>query len=639
MSDSKIRILLIEDDEEDYLLARDMLSDIEGQPFELDWTPSYDKGREAMELNEHSVILLDYRIGERTGLEFLHEAVAAGCRVPIILMTGQGDRELDLQAMAAGAADYLVKGAIDSALLERSIRYALEKSRAEEALAAEKEHLAATLRSIGDGVIAADTFGSVLTMNEVAEQLTGWTQAEAQSRELSEIFQIVDESTRKPGFDPLASGLSDDASGDRSEPEEQILISRNKAERVVSIVASPMRARSGKHIGTVVAFRDISKRRQLEENLFRAQKMESIGLLAGGIAHDFNNFLMAMLGNISLGRMCAAPGEPVHDRLVAAEQAVWEARQLTEKLIAFSRGGGGKRATVDTGSLIREASELALRGSMARCKFSQPDDLWPVEVDEGQMTQVINNIVINADQAMSSNGLIQIRMENVAAGSDPSIPFKSGRYVRIQIEDEGEGIAPELLDRIFDPYYTTRLGAAGLGLATSFAIVANHDGCLSASSRLYSGAVLTILLPASDKPVESQSDVQESFASGSGRILLMDEERVGDIAARILSFLGYEVETANHGAEAVEVFNRARERGAPFDAVILAQTLPGAMGGKETMQRLLQSDPRIKGIVTTADASDPILGQFQQFGFRGALNKPFRIEELSQILCETLGEI
>ena len=183
------------------------------------------------------------------------------------------------------------------------------------------------------------------------------------------------------------------------------------------------------------------------------------------------------------------------------------------------------------------------------------------------------------------------------------------------------------------------LSAEGaLGLATAFSIVANHKGSISASSKLYSGAAITLFLPASDKPVQDKTETVESFTPGAGRILLMDEKRVSDVAARILNFLGYEVAVANHGAEAIELFDRAREEGQPFAAVILALTIPGAMGGKETMHRLLQSDPNVRGVVTTADASDPILGQFQQSGFQGALNKPFKIEELSQMLYETLSE-
>lgn len=455
---------------------------------------------------------------------------------------------------------------------------------------------------------------------------------------MSEIFNTVDDVTRQPDFDPLAASLEADASGARAEPREQILISRNQEESFISLTACPLHDQAGNVVGTVVAFRDISKRRQLEDNLFRAQKMESVGLLAGGIAHDFNNFLMAMLGNISLARMCVDPGEDAHERLVSAEQAVWEARQLTEKLITFSRGGGGRRTVVNTAQLVREAVEIALRGSMARCNYSTPDDFWPVEADESQLTQAISNIVINADQAMKSNGLIQIRMDNVVAGADPDVPFKSGRYARIVIQDEGDGIAPELLGKIFDPYFTTRRGASGLGLATAFSIISNHDGSIAASSKLYSGAAITLYLPASNKPAESKAETEEPFTPGAGRILLMDEKRVSDIAARILNFLGYEVAVADHGAEAIELFNRAREEGEPFSAVILAQTIPGAMGGKETMHRLLQADPNVRGIVTTADASDPILGQFQQSGFRGALNKPFKIEELSQMLYVTLSE-
>jgi CheY-like chemotaxis protein len=376
----------------------------------------------------------------------------------------------------------------------------------------------------------------------------------------------------------------------------------------------------------------------MQEEILRAQKLESVGLLAGGIAHDFNNLLTAVLGNISLAKAQLPQQDRTQARLIEAEKATLRARDLTQQLLTFSKGGAPVRRSAAVADLIRETAGFALSGSNVRCEFTICPDLNPIEIDEGQISQVIHNLIINSEHAMPAGGTLHITCSETALAEGEVPPLGKGRYIRIEVSDQGVGIPEEHLQRIFDPFFTTKEKGRGLGLASAYSIIRNHDGQISVSSTPGSGTTFTIHLPAADLVAEVKPGGMETIRRGSGKILVMDDEgTVLEIASEMLAHLGYEAVCARDGEEAVELYRKAKEAGKPFAAVIADLTIPGGIGGKEMTERLRESEAEVKVIVSSGYSNDPIMSEYRAFGFRGVICKPYRIEELSEILAEVLG--
>jgi two-component system cell cycle sensor histidine kinase/response regulator CckA len=391
----------------------------------------------------------------------------------------------------------------------------------------------------------------------------------------------------------------------------------------------------GKTVKTYGVNQDITVRKRLEEDLLRAQKLESVGLLAGGIAHDFNNILTIIMGNISLAKTDLARGDDPSELLTEAERASKRAQTLTRQLLTFAKGGAPLKETASIKDILKESSSFVLRGSKSGCEFSLAEDLWPAEVDVGQISQVINNIVINANQAMPKGGIIQIVAENLIIDNGQGLPVKAGKYVRISIKDQGVGIAEKHLLNIFDPYFTTKQEGSGLGLATTYSIIRKHDGHITVESKLGEGTTFHIYLPASDKAVPEKEEIK--LIKGQGRILVMDDEvALKRMIGRMLRKLGYESEFAKDGAEAIEMYKGAMESRMPYDAVILDLTIPGGMGGKEAIKELLEIDPEVKAIVSSGYSDDQVLSNFREYGFKGMMPKPFESLSLGKVLHEML---
>ncbi|MBE9529602.1 MAG: response regulator [Proteobacteria bacterium] len=390
------------------------------------------------------------------------------------------------------------------------------------------------------------------------------------------------------------------------------------------------------------AIEDLSKenaeRKSLEAEVLKTQKLESLGVLAGGIAHDFNNLLTGIIGNLSLMEQAVDKDGDFHERLTATEKAAMQASELTKQLLTFSKGGEPIKETIPIGVLIQESTCFALRGSNVNPKFTIPDDLWLVDADKGQVPQVINNLAINADQAMPDGGTLMVSAENHNVTKENRLSLKNGRYVKISVKDQGVGIPRKLLNKIFDPYFTTKQKGSGLGLASAYSVVKKHGGCIDVNSELGVGTTFRIYLPASERrTVERKTAEKEVAASDGGRILVMDDEEiVRDVAGAMLSNLGYEVVTAKDGSEAINLYKESSEAGKPFKLVIMDLTIPGGMGGTEAVTGVLEFDPSAKVIVSSGYSNDPVMADFKKYGFCGVILKPYNANALGVTVHKVL---
>lgn len=518
-------------------------------------------------------------------------------------------------------------------------REVLDRRQAQRELNEERELLMVTMASIGDGVISTDTKGRVVLMNKVAEELTGWSMKAAGSRPLTEIFRIINEHSRKPCENPVDKvmkfgetvGLDNDT----------VLLARDGREILIGDSGAAIRDVSGRIIGVVLVFRDITESRRLEAEIFKARKLESVGVLAGGIAHDFNNLLAGIMGNISLAMLRSKKDDSTHSLLAEAEKASHRARDLTQQLLTFARGGEPVKKLSAIADIIRDSSAFVLRGSKVGIEYAIAPDLLPLEIDPGQISQVIRNLIINAVHAMPAGGLIKIKAENhyIAFTSSKNLP--PGAYVSLMVADNGIGIKPELLEKIFDPYFSTKHVGSGLGLAITHSIIRKHHGEIRVESRQGKGTEFIILLPALER-VKLQEPEKTALApdlhGGRGRILIMDdEEMLRTMLLMMLSRCGYEVIQAVDGEEVVRIYRAAVAEGKPIDLVIMDLTIPGGMGGKEAVSELRLFDPEVKALVASGYSNDPVMADYAAYGFSGAIAKPFKYQELCEQVQKILG--
>jgi PAS domain S-box-containing protein len=560
-----------------------------------------------------------------------------------------------------------------------------------------------------DGMCVISKELEILRVNETFCTLFGLGRDEVTGKNCSEVFPQDLCRTISCPVDVVLKG--------EERFESDVEIDHKDGHKVSCILSAiPFRSPNGELIGIVENFKDITERKRMEDELQRAQRLESLGVLAGGIAHDFNNILGSIIGSFSLLKLHARAGDRFFDWLTKAEKAAFRARDLTQQLLTFSKGGRAPaKKTISISELLEETVSFSSRGSKVKCEFAMPDNLWPVEADVGQISQVINNLTINAIEAMPRGGTISIHAENVVidggggrgrvsegsgvraievrdegigtsrasgegsgagcgAGSASGegsgvgcgtsrtsgegsgaaderggashlvsraragLPMEEGRYVKVSIQDQGIGIPRENLQRVFDPYFTTKQTGTGLGLANSYSIIKKHGGYITAESEVGVGTTFHIYLPASEQELFAVKEiVEEGFLPGQGKILFMDDQQtIRDMVGEMLMDLGYEVEFAREGSEAIEFYEQAQKSGQAFDAVILDLTVPGGMGGQEAIQRLREIDPAIKAIVSSGYSNDQIMTEYQEHGFCGAIAKPYEIKELARVLSKTL---
>ncbi len=491
------------------------------------------------------------------------------------------------------------------------------------------------LRSSMDvGIVATDINFHIAYINPVAEEIFGCKAKEVIGRDVREMHA-------QKNIELLRFDRVDETIRNKKSHIFTFEINEKGGRQFIQARVSGIWDKENNLIGFVLMLRDVTERKRMEEELLKAQKLESTGILAGGIAHDFNNLLTAILGNISLAQTHLKPGDKIFKMLSKAEISCMKAKNLTQQLITFAKREAPVKKTESLQGVVKDAVNYALSGSNVKCQFDVSEDLWQINCDQGQIIQMLTNMVINAAEAMPEGGIMKVKVKNEPLADDIP-PLAKGSYIRLSIKDHGTGIPQEHLSRIFDPYFSTKqrgaLKGMGLGLSIAYSIVKNHDGHIWAESKPGGGSTFHVLLPAFGEKTSEVSKHEEKPIPGTGKILVMDDDDlVRNIAGKVLKYLGYEVNFSKDGEDAIEQFKKARKSGKSFDAVILDLTIPGGMGGKDTIEKLREIDKGIKAIISSGYSEDPIISNYRDYGFSGVVSKPYTAEQLSKVLHDVLS--
>ncbi|MCK9420419.1 MAG: response regulator [Nitrospirae bacterium] len=623
------RILYMEDDPG---LARLLQKILQRRGFVIDIATNGEEGLSMLDANHYELLLIDYNMPFLGGIDVIRALSAKNALPPTIMVTGEGNEMVAVEALKLGAADYIVKDTdmkyldllptvIDQVLYRQQMLRDRQKMLGVLRESEERYRLLFDSNPIPSMAYDLQTLKFV-AVNEAALAHYGYTYEEFLSLNVSDVYTPEE----MPALLSILSKI------DQGEKQRGVWKHRLKNGSLIDVEITSHNLMLGDVRAHLILANDITEQKLMKENMLRSQKLESLGVLAGGLAHDFNNLLTAIIGNISLAKLNTLPGESVSSFLDIAEQATSRAQSLTQQLLTFARGGSPVKKPLAVKTLIVDSAGFAIRGSKSRCEFKIAPDLRVIEADEGQLGQVINNLVMNADQSMPEGGTITVSGENVTLKTDNSLLLKPGDYIRISVADQGIGIPNDNLKKIFDPYFTTKDKGIGLGLATCYSIMKHHDGHVTVTSTPGAGSTFSLYLPASSvQTVPAAPDTGRAPLHGTGRILVMDDEDiVRDVLQRSLTHLGYEVVSALDGNEAVTLYEQALKNGKPFDAVIMDLTIPGGMGGKEAVIKLRRIDPGVKAIVSSGYSDDPIMSRFKDYGFSGVVSKPYTLKALSE---------
>jgi PAS domain S-box-containing protein len=559
----------------------------------------------------------------------------------------------------AGAAALLLGAALSGVMLvvqrraasrlEQEVRRRtreLELSRLE--LQSEKETLAATLESAAEGILALDPLGQIVLVNSAAQRILEREPDRLQGAFLSDVFPALVPDPRHREFgEAVMRGRAEAAVSGAFE-------ARLGGElRAIEGSLAPIPGPSGHPHGAVFAFRDVTARRKLEQELTRAHKLESLGLLAGGIAHDFNNLLTVLIGNLSLVQNSVGEDPRVTPLLGDMLRAGAQAKGLARQLLTFAQGGDPMLRPTDIGAVVDQARAVALSGTGVRVRADLPEDLPLAHADPGQVSQVINNLLLNAAQAMGNRGEVRVRAWEVEAGAPDGLSEQAA--VVLEVEDAGPGIPADQLSKIFDPYYSTKADGSGLGLAIAHSVMRRHGGRIAADSEVGRGARFRLVLPAEIPPASVTGGTEEasdsarekrdaeaegemkSAEAGQGsqppRVLVMDDEpAIRRLIERLLERMGCEVTTCEEGAATVEIYRRAMREGRPYVLVITDLTVSTGLGGEETALELLGLDPTARVVVASGYSRNPVMADPAKYGFIDAIEKPFKPQELQELL-------
>ena len=640
MAEKPIHILLVDDDEDDYIIVRDLLREAGGTRFNLEWVDTYERAVEVIEQKKYDLFLFDYRLGERNGLELLRFVLSREIRTPRILLTAQGDHEVDMAALDLGASDYLDKQTLSPDSLERSIRYALERKRAEEALR-ESE---AKYRRVSDNspavlyqfMMTPDGAFSFPYVSDVLMAIMGIPPEEIM-KDPSKLLDMVHPEDQEM----FQEGIMKSA-----ESFESFLLTFRclKDDEVIWIEArgTPTSLKDGGMLwdGFLI---DITERKQMEKELLKVKKFESISVLAAGIAHNFNNALSAITGHSELLEMEYPEDEKIMDYAKAMKQSAHRMAHLTSQLLAYAGGGKYNAQPMSLSELVEGALPLIQHtlDPDIRLKTDLPPDVLNMKMDRTQMQMVLSAIIANSNEAIEPPGRIRISTKNievdqVSIKDHPGL--KPGPHVCLSIEDNGKGMDKETKERIFEPFFTTHFIGRGLGMASVYGIITNHDGMVSVDSEPGKGTAVTIYLPAisaesKEQGAKAVKQPEVELAIGEGTVLIIeDEEVLVKLFKQILEMLGYRVLEAKTGKEAVEL---AKTFDGQIDLALLDIKLPDMDGGR-VYPLIMEARPDLKVIVCSGYSIDGPAQEILDAGAEGFIQKPFLIAPFAKKIKEVL---
>jgi two-component system cell cycle sensor histidine kinase/response regulator CckA len=499
------------------------------------------------------------------------------------------------------------------------------RRQAEQALASEKENLVVTLRSIRDAVITIDIDGTITLVNKVAEDLLGVDIKGLIGKPLRQVLRLVNANT-KERLNVCPDHTLQEGKIIESDDDKNILITRDQKEVLISLNCSQIIDKNNKISGIVVVIRDVSEKQKFEEELLKAKKLDSVSTFAGGIAHDFNNILTGIIGNITMARLEINETEKVLKCLDSAEQASLRASKLAQQLLSFSIGGPPVKELVYLQEIIADLVYFVSVGSDINYKIDVKNDLIPVSIDREQISQVFNNLILNAINSTDGSGTISISAENARITANSHIPLKEGTYLKISISDEGCGIPKEYIENVFDPYFTTKEEGNGLGLATVYSIIKKHDGYITVDSEVDKGCTFTFYLPGSYKAAVREKQI----------LVVDEEEMIRNVLNKILEELGYKVVLAENAAKAIKIYKKAAREENSFSAVIMDFKAINPLDYHETLDKLREIDPDLKAIISSSYTSDPVIARYKDYGFKGVITKPFRVNELRDLLDQII---
>jgi two-component system, cell cycle sensor histidine kinase and response regulator CckA len=608
MNNAFVRVLLVDDDEDDFIITRDLISQIRGHRYQLDWINNYHDAFAAVQRREHDICLLDFRLGERTGLELLRESQSITSRPPIILLTGQGDHEIDLEAMKAGAADYLIKGQLASDQLDRAIRYAIEGKRAEEIMRRERDLISRVMETSPVGIVVADQAGIVTFANHSAEEALDLTKAGIEQKQFSVLqWREADAEGTPIEGRPLPLKLLLETGRPVTDAHHVVELPGPR-HVVLSTNATPLFNAAGKGDGMVVTVEDITERLALEAQLRQSQKMELVGRLAAGVAHDINNVLTVIQGHAGILINTAPPNSPALKSLKQIAAASDRAASFVRHLLTFSRKQIVRTKVLDLNIVLQnlKAMLVPMLGEQIVLNLRCEPDLPPVAADAGMTEQIVMNLAVNARDAMPRGGTLTIEtsfVEIPVALVRDHPEAHAGEFVCLIVRDTGCGMERRVMQRIFEPFFTTKeVGkGTGLGLATVYGIVKQHQGWIEVESELDVGSAFRVFLPAVERNEESAGSVETSkieIVRGGKETILMAEDEVNllGLVSSVLETFEYRVFTAASGAEALAIWEQQRGQ---IDVLFTDMVMPGGMTGGELAGELKRRKPALKIILTS----------------------------------------
>ncbi|MEZ7893396.1 MAG: response regulator [Candidatus Wallbacteria bacterium] len=640
---NKIKILLVEDNPADAYLLKEILNDAESEnTFHITHVEKLKDACESLKNTNYEIILLDLSLPDCNGIDTLLKLRASTHDIPIIVLTGMNDERLGILSIKSGAQDYFVKGFLDVKFLARSIRYAterhhllmeLEKAKKKELQISQQRYrtLAENTYDIISEIRASD--GLFLYLSPNVKESTGYDAEELLGKTYREFINPEDNDVLNEIIKPDSNEIKFNGSVYRL---------KHKTEKYIWVESTGKSyMNSSGELSVVIISRDITIRRKMEEEMQKSSKLESLGILAGGFAHDFNNILMAIVGNVAVAKKRINDKDKVFELLQRIEKVSFKAKTLTEQLITFSKGGLPIKTPAVLNEIITNSTKFALTGSNILCNISIAENLWMAEVDANQISQVITNLIINSKQSVpAQNGIVEVKAENAKIENNERIGITEGMYVKISIIDNGSGISKDNINKIFDPYFTTKPESSGLGLTTAYSIIKNHGGAILVESEIDHGTTFEIYLPAYFKAAEPEKEhytAAQAFDTKRKTIAIMDDdEMVLTPVSSMLNDMGYNVISAHDGNELIDIYNKKKADNKKIDIFIMDLIVCGGPGGKETIGKLLTLEPEAKAIVSSGYSNDPVMSDYEKFGFKGILAKPYQEDDIKKAIDRLL---